>query len=390
MAHVTALAQHILTLGPDKDAARLSFYHYLKNLCDALEPVNSDLINRFFYRVLTFQHWQENKAELWQETMGLLGHYQDTLGQPLPLAGVLRAEDLQVVQAESLKTLEIVVTKYLEKTGSPYDQFRVLREGDDRVIVPVLQGDRSLRVTAYSKALAIRGGELTPLCHEMQVIYTPDLQLHPMLPHQLDIGPHTSARFRSGPEGITGAILRGYTFQKFGSMEGGSLHRHPVLFYPLKRLEQFFVNRKSDPMYIELTGLLEKALELVGDGQHLDPQQETSRQEVMKFAEAALERGRLAMEHIFPDDKLVRLLIDNLGKTLALLGSLRARMETSPQAAPEFGPEVLATPTGIDFVESSLGFDKRVETDALKGAFEAPEDREIPWSGQTKSPAPPN
>ena len=53
MAHVTALAQHILTLEPDKDAARLCLYHYLKNLCEAAEPVNSDLLNRFFFRAFS-------------------------------------------------------------------------------------------------------------------------------------------------------------------------------------------------------------------------------------------------------------------------------------------------------------------------------------------------
>jgi hypothetical protein len=104
---------------------------------------------------------------------------------------------------------------------------------------------------------------------------------------------------------------------------------------------------------------------------------------VLKFAEAALERGRLAMEHIFPDDKLVRLLIDNLGKTLALLGSQMGRDQSRS--------EILENPTGIDFVESSghesRDFDKRVETDALKGAFEAPEDRDLLWQ---KSHVPPN
>jgi hypothetical protein len=319
MSHVTTLAQHILTLEPDKDAARLCFYHYLKNLCEAVEPVTSELVNRFFARALTFQHWQQNKLVLFNEVNGILQHFQETTHQLLPLEEVYRPEDLQVVPVESARTLELVVNKYLERHSSPYDQYRALTEGD-RMVSIVLQGDRSLRVNVFPRVLAIREGELVPLTQDFQLHYNSDLQLQALTTQQLEIGPHTSARFRLTPAGIEGVIVRGYTFQKYSTMEGGLLHRYPILFYPLKRLEQFFVNRKSDPMYIELTGLLEKALELMNQ----------EHPEGSKFAEAALERGRLALEHIFPDDKLVRLLINNLEKTLALESARRGEPVSAP------------------------------------------------------------
>lgn len=308
MAHVTALAQHILALEPDKDAARLCFYHFLKNLCEAAEPVNSDLLNRFFFRAFAFAHWQTDKEHLFGEVSAILAHYQDTQRVQLPLEHMMRAEDTQVVALESLRTLELIVENQLRKSVAPFDQYRVLREGSERVVTIVLQGDRALRATVYPKVALIRDGELMPLHSEHTVYYTSDLSLHPSMVHTVEISPHTSARFRNTNDGIIGTMVRGYTFQKFASLDGGSLHRYPMLFYPLKRLEQFFVNRKSDPMYIELTNLLEKALELMTN----------SHPDAVKFAEAALERGRLALEHIFPDDKLVRLLIINLEKTLAL------------------------------------------------------------------------
>jgi hypothetical protein len=313
MAHVTALAQHILTLEPDKDAARLCLYHYLKNLCEATEQVDSDLINRFYSRALVFNHWQQNKSSLIQETNAILQHYQDTHGIQLPLAGIA-IDEIQVLQAENIRTLELVTQRHLEKHASPYDQIRILPLDGERVVAICLQADRGLRVTVFPRALAIREGELVPLTPEFTLFYSTELQLHPAMTHQIEVGPHAAARFRIGSDGIQGSFVRGYTFQKFGQMNGGGLHRYPVLFYPLKRLEQFFVNRKSDPMYTELTNLLEKALELISAGHP----------EAMKFAEAALDRGRLALEHIFPDDKLVRLLINNLEKTLALENTKRA------------------------------------------------------------------
>lgn len=355
MAHVTALAQHIISLEPDKDAARLCFYHYLKNLCEPAEPVNSDLLNRFFCRALTFAHWQENKAQLFQEVSAILQHYCDTHQVQLPLAEVFSPEQIQVVPVETLRTLELVIGRYMERTMSPYDQVRILPEGGEKIVTLVLQGDRSLRVTVYPKVLAIREGELVPLTQDFTLFYSPDLTLHPMMVHQLEIGPHTAARFRMNSEGVKGNIVRGYTFQKYNAMDGGNLHRYPILFYPLKRLEQFFVNRKSDPMYIELTGLLEKALELMN----------TNHPEAGKFAAAALERGRLALEHIFPDDKLVRLLINNLEKTLALesarqshlaqatnLGE-RSGMEMEPQMAPGLSGPGNDDDFGVDLLEST-------------------------------------
>lgn len=351
MANVTALAQHILTIEPDKDAARLCFYHYLKNLCEPNEPVNSELLNRFFCRALTFSHWQKQKIHLFQEVAAILHHFQETHQQLLPVQETLTADQLQIVPTETLRTLELVITRFVEKTVSPYDQFRIIPEGDDKIVTLILQGDCSLRVTVYPRILAIREGELLPLSNDFTLFYTPDLQLHPMALHQLEVGPHTAARFSLTPEGIKGSIIRGYTFQKYSAMDGGSLHRHPVLFYPLKRLEQFFVNRKTDPMYIELTGLLEKALELLSSG-HPD---------AFKFADAAFERGRLALEHIFPDDKLVRLLINNLEKSLALEAARNGHLVRTRQSAATFvqsnsqksGEGVLEEMYGVDLLESS-------------------------------------
>src|SRR4051812_46356019 len=112
MAHVTALAQHILSLEPDKDAARLSLYHYLKNLCEATEVVNSNLLNRFYLRAMTFAHWQANKAHLFNETTALLRHFQDSSREALPLTGMIGPEDLQVVPLENFQTLELVLEKH--------------------------------------------------------------------------------------------------------------------------------------------------------------------------------------------------------------------------------------------------------------------------------------
>src|SRR4051812_40808378 len=75
MMDVTNLAQHIVSLEPAKDAARLSFYNFLTNLCEPSQPVTSQLINSFYSRALTFSHWQENRAQLFEQVQFCLLSY---------------------------------------------------------------------------------------------------------------------------------------------------------------------------------------------------------------------------------------------------------------------------------------------------------------------------
>jgi hypothetical protein len=73
-------------------------------------------------------------------------------------------------------------------------------------------------------------------------------------------------------------------------------------------------------MYIELTNLLEQASDLMAR-QH---------PERLRFAEAAIERGRLAFEQVFVDDRLLRLLLENLERAI-LLEKRKPPYETLPE-----------------------------------------------------------
>jgi hypothetical protein len=307
---VLSLARHILSLNPAKDAARLCFQQYLNNLAPAQSRITADLLNRFFKRALSFSHWQANKAELFREVGQILAHFQETTGLTLQLAGMLEPQDIQVVPVENMKSLEVIVTRHIEQTLGALEQFRLLREGEDKLIAITMKQDQSLTISTYTKIAHLMNGELRPLTDDFTLNYTPHLQLAPGHIQEIEVGPHTAARFHESQDGIRGLIVRGYTFQKYAVMEGGSLNRHPVLFYPLKRLEQFFINRKTDPAYMELTSLLEKAIDML--------KLHSGERETEIFARAALERGRLALEYIYREDRMIRLLLDNIEKSLLL------------------------------------------------------------------------
>jgi hypothetical protein len=253
---------------------------------------------------------------MFDEVTNSLQHFSNQHAEAVPLPPFSTASDLQVVRAESFRTLERIVEDWAQAHQGPTDQIKILRDRDEKILVCRLTMDRALSVHAFDRHLCLRDGRLEPLTEDMVIHYTPELALDGLRTSQVEIAPYTMARFRNeslahstGPvPGIRGLAVRGFTFQKSAAFEGGDLHRHPMLFYPLKRIEQFFVNRATDPMYIELTGLLEKASDLLSQ----------KHPESVRFAEAAMERGRLAFDQVFVDDRLLRLLLENLERALQL------------------------------------------------------------------------
>lgn len=330
------------------DAARLALYHFLKNLCEPGELLATATLERFFRRSLAHSHWAEHKADLFNEVAACLQHFSNTTGEAIPLPPFATPYDIQVVRAESFRTLEKVVEEWIQSHQGPTDQIRILRDREEKLLVCNLGVDRQLAVHIFDRNLCIRDGRLEPLNDDMAVFYTADLSIDSTRNSQIEIAPHTIARFRhvisNGAPGFRGVQVRGYTFQKTGSFEGSELHRLPTLFYPLKRIEQFFINRTTDPMYIELTNLLEQASDLMAR-QH---------PERLRFAEAAMERGRLAFEQVFVDDRFLRLLLENLERAVLLekheTESREMRSSDSlanlPNAFPETLPVELAPQVG--------------------------------------------
>jgi hypothetical protein len=301
---------------PKVDAARLAFYHFLKNMCEPGEPLATATLDRFFRRAMTHAHWTENKSALFDEVTNSLQHFSNHFSEAVPLPPFTSASELQVVRAESFRTLERIVEDWVQSHQGPTDQIKIIRDRDEKIVVCRLTIDRALSVQVFDRLLCLRDGRLEPLTDDMVIHYTPELGIDALRMSQVEVAPYTIARFRNetmtsqpgGQQGIRGLSVRGFTFQKAATYEGGELHRHPVLFYPLKRIEQFFVNRATDPMYIELTGLLEKASDLLSQ----------KHPESVRFAEAAMERGRLAFDQVFVDDRLLRLLLENLERALQL------------------------------------------------------------------------
>jgi hypothetical protein len=112
----------------------------------------------------------------------------------------------------------------------------------------------------------------------------------------------TTHSFYVDVDGAHGMIVRGHTFQKFETFIRASLVETPELFTALKKIERHFIEAQSDPYYQELVTRLERANQMVAQ----------ANAEGLLKAERALNRGRMSLKSIFPNDRLLSLLVTHL------------------------------------------------------------------------------
>lgn len=210
----------------------------------------------------------------------------------------------QVVQIENpIDTLKILEKHF---AGASSKSRLMVAPGGNFVMLE-MKPDQTLTVSQISSQMYINHkGDLEPLNPLVQLHYTPRLDLEFQKVHYVEVAPTIFARFMILGTGMTGNLIRGYTFQKAEEFKGGGVNQYAQVYYAIKRLEQLFVDRKSDPMYQELTKVLEKAVELVN----------MRHPESVTFAQAALERGESALENIFINDNMIRLLTQTLRSSL--------------------------------------------------------------------------
>ncbi len=116
------------------------------------------------------------------------------------------------------------------------------------------------------------------------------------------MAPYITAQFRILNDRVTGALLRGYVFQKLQELKNEALQEQTRLLFPIKRLEQFFVDRRTDPYYNDLVSELERTCALIQQGDS----------EALKWSSITLNKAETALENVFLGDKLMTLLVRDL------------------------------------------------------------------------------
>jgi len=280
------------------------------------EEVTSSLVQRFYRRALNFQYWQTHQETLGQVVEQDLLSFSNEMPLSFSVKDLRHAHSIQLLQLKFDKDVEAVLTAHFHDRLRNSERLKLIPLGDMKWMALRLSGAGMLDVETFGSWVMVDGQKLTPLEPTSRLSYSSHLELMPHMHHTIETAPMTSTRFQIVENGIQGHTIRGYSFQKYETLQGGSLSQHAELFFALKKIERLFVQPETDPFYQELVGLLEKSYNMLS----------TNHPEALKMAEAAVAKGQQALKTVFPHDKLLLLLVTNieflLGQKSRLSGEL--------------------------------------------------------------------
>lgn len=304
MTSVSQFAQYLLKLDPQRTPARQAFFNYLKHVVEPTLPFTPSIVQSFYARALQFDYWQKDANAL-SDTIrtDLISFSKNQPMEKDPSWGLIRHPDsLQVVRLQQGADLEEIVEVEHAARRKSGDKVKWLKSSDDQILVLILNSTGALEVKVYSAFALIWGSRLRLMTPTSHLHYTSGLELVPHTKQILEGSLLTTLCFHVDDEGVHGLITRGHTFQKFETFIRAKLSETQDLFYSLKRLERHFINPQSDPFYQEVVATLEKSNRSL---------QRPTTENVMA-ADRALSKGRVILRNVFPNDRLLQLLITHL------------------------------------------------------------------------------
>ncbi|MGE0762638.1 MAG: hypothetical protein AB7N80_05115 [Bdellovibrionales bacterium] len=302
MSSVTHLTQHLLKLDPGKNVARQTLFNYLKVFVSSGAQLNAEILNQFFAYVLNYQYWQANTKNLGQSVQADLETFAQSFRLDFEMSQVHFPHLTQLVILEQTRDVEQLINTLERSRREDGDRGKLMAISDQQMLAATLKSNGALIVRVYGRAAQIVGGALQLIRPLTELQYTSQLELDKQVVQLLEGPMVTAARFNLNDDGCQGVMVRGHMLQRYETLSAGGLAQHAELFYGLKRIERFFINPTSDPYHRELVGGLERAYQLLQNG-HPDGK---------RMANGALQRGKAALKHIFPNDKLLMVLVTNI------------------------------------------------------------------------------
>lgn len=302
MIKVGQLLKFLHEINPQTTPIRLALFNYLKSFHDLNEQLSPEIFQNFFKLCLDDPHWLRSKAHLGQETRLLLKNFNEFFQGRFDINSIHFPENSQVIEIENFQDFYDATSLYANQLIKEGEHFRLINDQNKRIILLILRADQSVEVRPIDRKFTVRKGKLEPLRDDFALFYTPALELSPNHIHSFEVAPHMVGQFELQGDRIFGIISRGYVFQKFQSLQGEKLHEISRLFWPIKRIEQFFVSRETDPFYGEITQKLEKIKQFWPMN---DPQW-------VQVLPVLLNQADMALEHIYIGDSRLETLIKDV------------------------------------------------------------------------------
>ncbi len=322
--------------------AQQTLLHYLAYFAEPEQDFDEALLEDFFSHCLDYAHWQQNKTQLSQE----IEEFLETVGTQhilgLSLTDIKWPHETQIIEIENQRDMSDVLQCYLN-TVCKQKKYRLINDIGKRMLAIILHPDHSLSIQMFDRKMMIRHGQVEPLKKSLQLHYTANLELKTLTAQRLELAPFVTAQFRinerdenfalteqnnsmSNDSLVSGNLVRGYLAQKIYTLNSQPLNAFPKLFFAIKRLEQHFIHRQSDPFYQNVISSLERSIDLI---KRQDP-------EAIKGSMDVLAQAQNAYEYVFHSDKLLSLLIKELQYTLS---TRRTVVRTGQESYVDHDPE---------------------------------------------------
>lgn len=325
MIKVSHLVKFVQELKPQSTPTRLTFFNYIKNLCDPEERLIPEHIDDFFLAAIDYAHWYSHRSQLGHEVELLLTNFNSYFQNQFPIHLVRFPQTLQIIEIEQNQDWQELVADYLRRICTPHDRSRVMVDSLKRGVGIILRQDESLEVRFFDRKFILCQGQLEPLRKDHVLYYDSNLELSSAHTHKFDLAPQMTVQLEMKNQLATGSIVRGYFFQKLQGFENAALQTVPKLFSQLKKLEQLFITPGTDSYYLDLKSQLETTISQLVVG---NP-------EAKEWATYLLSQAETASREIYTDDKtlerLVRDLRSHLPKEAQENGSQRKITTHSPQ-----------------------------------------------------------
>lgn len=301
MLTVGQLASLILTLEPQKNPARLAFYHYLKNFLPLEANFNPQHLDSFYDRCMTIQHWQLHRKELAQTVRQDLEIVSNRHNLGFDRTHLVHADEVQWIDLEMGSDFEALLSREQQALEEKEEIVKHVPIESNEVLRMRLQQTGEMIVETKPKIAFIDQGDLRLVRPGSRLLYDSDYELNAEATQILNISHTRTAIFKMCNQKISGFIVQGYTFVKTENMSG-QVQEHWELLQALKRHERHYINPVTDRDYAHLVDQLEKTINVV----------KTYHPDREMIANEMIRKGESALKDLFPNDRFLYHLVSTL------------------------------------------------------------------------------
>ncbi len=199
---------------------------------------------------------------------------------------------------EKEDALEILNQYYQDK----YKSVRTLHFELQSSIALIMKSNGDLQTLVHSPLYSIQHGRLKPLTPLSHLYYDHQMELQLLKIHRI-VGDNGECYLFSIQKHYT--ELKKINIKNFSLIEKkhlSNLQEEPLVFLRLKKIENNYIKAKTDPFYQELVSTLQNGYQKLLIGHP----------EAASTAEKCIQEVRIALNNVYPDDRLLLLLTANI------------------------------------------------------------------------------